>query len=134
MRCVDSYFLNVTSLLATEPNSANSTENTERARTEPTENDGRLRFVQIPDRLKYEYLHILLGMASFVASERIRWKTTKKRWKHLFSHYKYMGVIFRRSTTDNSILMVEFGQNSLGVMHVPKTYKFKMDQIKSNQD
>ena len=45
-----------------------------------------------------------------------------------------MGVIFRRSTTDNSILMVESGRNSLGVMHVPKTYKFKMDQINSNQD
>ena len=73
-------------------------------------------------------------LAGFAASERIRSNTTKKRWKHIFSHYKYMGVIFRRSTTDNSILMVESGRNSLGVMHVPKSYKFKMDQINSNQD
>ena len=94
MRCVDSYFKNVTSLLATERNSADSTENTERARTEPTENDGRLRFAQIPyytDDILWIFAHLtghgrhqLAMLAGFVASERIRLKTTKKRWKHLF--------------------------------------------------
>ena len=81
MRCVDSYFWNVTSLLATEPNSAESTENIERARTEPTENDGRLPFAQIPDRLNVHILwifahltghgrHQLAMLAGFAASER----------------------------------------------------------------
>ena len=64
--------------------------------------------------------------------KRIRLKT-KKRWKHLFPHYKYIGVFYRCSMADNSILcgpiwsIFEFD-----ILHVFNTYKFKMDQVNSN--
>ena len=34
--------------------------------------------------------HQLAILAGFAASERIKLKTTKKRWKHLFSNHKSM--------------------------------------------
>ena len=46
-----------------------------------------------------------------------------------------MGVSFRRSRADNSILsgpMWTKFELLLDIMHVPNTYKFKMDQINSN--
>ena len=86
-----------------------------------------------------EYLHIFNtghGNAGRLRGNRkgLDRKQQRKGGNTFFSHHKYMGVIFRRSATDNSILMVESDRNSLGVMHVPKAHKFNMDQINSNQD
>ena len=51
------------------------------------------------------------------------------------SALKVYGVSFRRSMADNSIvsgLMWTKFELFLDIMHVPNTYKFKMDQINSN--
>ena len=48
------------------------------------------------------------------------------------SALKYMGLSFRRSRADKSILsgpMWTKFELLLDIMHVPNTYKFKMDQI-----
>ena len=58
-----------------------------------------------------------------------------KKWRHHFPHYKSMGVFFRSSRADNSVVggpiwpKFELVQNN---MHVLVTYKFKMDRINSN--
>ena len=64
-------------------------------------------------------------------------KTTKKKWKSRFPHYKSIGVFFRRSRADNSILCGPIGSKFellLDIMHVLNTYKLKMDQINSNRE
>ena len=73
-------------------------------------------------------------LAGFAASERISLKTTKNRWKHLFPHYKSMGVIFIRSTTDNSILSGIIWPKFARCYACPQNLQFKMVQINSNQD
>ena len=60
---------------------------------------------------------------------KIGLKTTKKRWKHHFPHYKSMGVYFRHSRADYSILcgpILSKFKLLLDIMHVLNTYKFKM--------
>ena len=64
-------------------------------------------------------------------------KTTKKKWRHHFPHYKSMGVFLRCSRADNSVVggpiwpKFELVQDN---MHVLVTYKFKMDRINSNRE
>ena len=72
-----------------------------------------------------------------VMKKRIGSKTTKKKWRHHFPQYKSMGVVFRCSRADNSVVggpiwpKFELGQDN---MHVLVTYKFKMDRINSNRE
>ena len=60
-----------------------------------------------------------------------------KKWRHHFPHYKSMGVFFRCSRADNSVVggpiwpKFELVQDN---MHVLVTYKFKMDRINSNRE
>ena len=52
-------------------------------------------------------------------------------------HYKSMGLSFRRSRADNSIVSVPIWPKFkllLDIMHVIDTYKFKTDWINSNQE
>ena len=77
-------------------------------------------------------------MLSLPASiKRIGSKTTKKKWRHHFPHYKSIGVFFRCSRADNSVVggpiwpKFELVQDN---MHVLVTYKFKMDRINSNRE
>ena len=69
--------------------------------------------------------------------QKIRSKTTKKKWRHHFPHYKSMGVFFRCSRADNSVVCgpiwptLQLVQDN---MHVLVTFKFKMDRIKSNRE
>ena len=64
-------------------------------------------------------------------------KTTKKKWKHHFPHYKSMGVFLRRSRAANSVvggpiwLKFELIHN---IMHVLVTSKFEKDRININRD
>ena len=64
-------------------------------------------------------------------------KTTEKKWKHHFPHYKSMGVFLRRSRAANSIvggpiwLKFELIHN---IMHVLVTSKFEKDRININRD
>ena len=58
-------------------------------------------------------------------------------WRHRLSHYKSMGVFFRCSMADNSVvggsswLKFELVRD---IMYVLITYKFKMDLINSNRE
>ena len=76
----------------------------------------------------YHYLQVSKGSDQ---------KTTKKKWRHHFPHHKSMGVFFRCSTADNSVVggpiwpKFELVQDN---MHVLVTYKFKMNQINSNRE
>ena len=64
-------------------------------------------------------------------------KTTEKKWKHHFPHYKSMGVFLRRSRAANSVVggpiwqKFEFIRN---IMHVLVTSKFEKDRININGD
>ena len=77
-------------------------------------------------------------MLSLPASiKRIGLKTTKKKWRHHFPHYKSMAFFFRCSRADNSIVGGPFWPKFELVqdnMHVLVTYKFKMDRINSNRE
>ena len=69
--------------------------------------------------------------------QKIGSKTTKKKWRHHFPHYKSMGVFFRCSRADNSVVAgpiwpkFELVQDN---MHVVVTYKFKIYRINSNRE
>ena len=69
--------------------------------------------------------------------QKFRSKTTKKKWRHHFPHYKSMGVFFRLSMADNSIvdgpIWPKF-ELFLDIMHVLDIYNFKMDRINSNRE
>ena len=58
-------------------------------------------------------------------------------WRHHFPHCKSMGVFFRCSRADNSVVggpiwpKFELVQDN---MHVLVTYKIKMDRINSNRE
>ena len=78
----------------------------------------------------------LLCMSSLPASmKRIRSKTAEKTWWLRFSHYKSMGIFFRRSRAANSVVgsliwpKFELIQD---IMHVLITCKFEKDRINSN--
>ena len=64
-------------------------------------------------------------------------KTTEKKWKHHFPHYKSMGVFLRRSRAADSVVggliwpKFELVQD---IMDVLVTYKFKVDLINSNRE
>ena len=64
-------------------------------------------------------------------------KTTEKKWKHHFPHYKSMGIFLRRSRAANSAvggpIWLKF-QLVRDIMDVLVTYKFKMDLINSNRE
>ena len=75
-------------------------------------------------------------MSSLPASmKRIRSKTAEKMWWLRFSHYKSMGIFFRRSKAANSVVggqiwpKFELIQD---IMHVLITCKFEKDRINSN--
>ena len=64
-------------------------------------------------------------------------KTTKKKWKHHFPHYKSMGVFLTRSRAANSVVggpiwpkfeLIHY------IMHVLVTSKFEKDRININGD
>ena len=69
--------------------------------------------------------------------KRIQSKTTEKKWKHHFPHYKSMGVFLRRSRAANSEVggpiwpKFELIHN---IMHVLVTSKFEKDRININVD
>ena len=73
----------------------------------------------------YHYLQVLKGSDQ---------KQPRKKWRHHFAHYKSMGVFFRCSRADNSVVggpiwpKFELVQDNIHV-----TYKFKMDRINSNR-
>ena len=64
-------------------------------------------------------------------------KTTEKKWKHHFPHYKSMGVFLRRSRAANSVVSgpiwpkFELIRN---IMHVLVTSKYEKDRININGD
>ena len=64
-------------------------------------------------------------------------KTTKKKWKHHFPHYKSMGVFLSCSRAANSVVggpiwpKFELIHN---IMHVLVTSKFEKDRININGD
>ena len=69
--------------------------------------------------------------------KRIQSKTTEKKWRHHFLHYKSMGVLLRRSRAANSIVggliwpKFELIHN---IMHVLVISKFEKDWININGD
>ena len=69
--------------------------------------------------------------------KRIQSKTTEKKWKHHFTHYKSMGVFLRRSRAANSVVggpiwpKFELIHNN---MHVLVTSKFEKDRININEE
>ena len=80
--------------------------------------------------LNLELLQALLPVLLPESITKIGLKTTKKKWKHHFPHYKSMGVYFRHSRTDYSILccpILSKFKLLLDIMHVLNTYKSKMD-------
>ena len=64
-------------------------------------------------------------------------KTTEKKWKHHFPHYKSMGVFLRCSRAANSVVggpiwpKFELIHN---IMHVLANSKFEKDRININGD
>ena len=64
-------------------------------------------------------------------------KTTEKKWKHHFPHYKFMGIFLRRSRAANSVvsgpIWPKFGL-AHNIMHVLVTSKFEKDRININGD
>ena len=72
--------------------------------------------------------------------QKIGSKTTKKKWRHHFPHYKHyksMGVFFRCSRADNFVVCGPIWPKFKSVQdntHVLVTYKFKMDRINSNRE
>ena len=71
-------------------------------------------------------------LADFATLERIRLKTAKKRWKRLFTLLIVSPSVSRgtfiRLMADNSIISGKIGAKFelQDVMHVLKSYKFKM--------
>ena len=69
--------------------------------------------------------------------KRIQSKTTEKKWKHHFSHYKSMGVFLRRSRAANSVVGGPIRPKFKlihNIMHVLVTSKFEKDRININGD
>ena len=64
-------------------------------------------------------------------------KTTEKKWKHHFPHYKSMGIFLRRSRVANSVvggpIWPKF-EHIHNIMHVLVTSKFEKDRININGD
>ena len=69
--------------------------------------------------------------------KRIQWKTTEKKWRQHFLHYKSMGVFLRSSRAANSVVggpiwpIFELIHN---IMHALVTSKFEKDRINLNGD
>ena len=69
--------------------------------------------------------------------KRIQSKTTEKKWKHHFPHYKSMGVFLRCSRAANSVVGGPFWPKFElihNIMHVLVTSKFEKDRININRD
>ena len=86
---------------------------------------------------KFKPIQALIHVLITCKYQKDRIKTTKKQWRHHFPHYKSMGVFFKLSRADNSIvggpIWPKF-QLLLDIMHVPDTYKIKMDRINSYRE
>ena len=69
--------------------------------------------------------------------KRIRSRTAEKNRRHRFSHYKPMGIFFRRSTAANSAvggpIRPEF-KLFRALMHVIITCKYKKEQMKNSRE
>ena len=64
-------------------------------------------------------------------------KTTEKKWKHHFPHYKSMGVFLRRSRAANSVVGGPIWPKFKlihNIMHVLAISKFEKDWININGD
>ena len=64
-------------------------------------------------------------------------KTTEKKWKHHFPHYKSIGVFFRRSRAANFVVSGPIWPKFKlihNIMHVLVTSKFEKDRININGD
>ena len=66
----------------------------------------------------------------------IRSRTAKKKWQHHFSHYKSMGIFFRRSRVSNSAVSSRIWPNFellRALMHVTIICKYEKDRIKTDE-
>ena len=94
------------------------------------------RFISLIWR-KFELIQALMLVLVHENIKRIQSKTTEKKWKHPFPHYKSMGVFLRSSRAANSVVggpicpKFELIHN---IMHVLVTSKFEKDRININGD
>ena len=69
--------------------------------------------------------------------KRIRSRTAKKKWRHRFSHYKRMGIFFRRSMAANStvggLIRLKF-ELVRALMHVIVTCKYEKEWMKNSRE
>ena len=69
--------------------------------------------------------------------KRIRSRTAKKKWRHRFSHYKRMGIFFRRSRAANStvggLIRLKF-ELVRALMHVIVTCKYEKEWMKNSRE
>ena len=77
-------------------------------------------------------------MLSLPASMKsIRSRTAEKKWRHPFSHYKPMGIFFRRSRAANSAvggpIRLKF-KLVQALMYVIVTCKYEKEQMKNSQE
>ena len=67
----------------------------------------------------------------------IRSRTAEKKWQHRFTHYKSMGIFFRRSRAANSAVGGWIWPNYellQALMHVIITCKYEKDRIKNSRE
>ena len=85
----------------------------------------------------FELIQALMYIIITCKYEKDLIKTAKKKWQRRFPHYKSMGVFFRLSRADNTIVGGPIWLNFellLDVMRVLNTYKFKMHPLNSNRE
>ena len=64
--------------------------------------------------------------------KRIRLRTAEKKWRHLFSHYKPMGIFFRLSRAANSAVggpIKPIFELVRALMHVIIACKYEKDRM-----